>query len=119
MPDSPTVADQILGVLRESDGPLSPREVADRIESGRYGYVRQELLRLLGEGEIARPHRGLYAPLVTEQGGLPYEDAVVPPTDRVSEPEPVTIRRGDFPLWLRIDKGDDDEITVTPVRRGP
>ena len=53
----PTVAEQVLSVLRGSETPLKTREI-DRITGVGYGNVRVALTRLKGEGMAFNPERG-------------------------------------------------------------
>ncbi len=50
---------QIIAALRESDGPMSPRYVAD-VTGGKSQSVRQTMLRMATAGEIERVGRGQY-----------------------------------------------------------
>lgn len=60
MPTEPTVADEILSLLAGAGRPMSPSEIADSLPDSDDSYIRKELSRLAGKGDLVKPRRGLY-----------------------------------------------------------
>lgn len=52
---------EILDVLQEAGKPLGPKDISEKL-SRNYGSVRYLLSRMLENGELERPERGLYTP---------------------------------------------------------
>lgn len=55
---------QIVDVLREADGPMTPKEIAEKLGKSQ-GSIRFLLSKMLEKGEIARPERGMYRPVAS------------------------------------------------------
>ncbi|MBV9468644.1 MAG: helix-turn-helix domain-containing protein, partial [Abitibacteriaceae bacterium] len=74
---------QILELLREADGPLSPQEIAAMLHHD-YGNVRRLLFSLFHAGEVRKAARGQYVlgsgsqlPVIGRQLGRPEDKAIV------------------------------------------
>lgn len=83
-----TVWEEILAVVDEADRPLSPSDLASMMPEADPGYIRKELRRLVGNGRLVQPRRGLYQTPTSEQN-VDYTSREVhnaptaPPGDRV------------------------------------